>query len=520
MVAVVPAGDPGGRVGPDHVNARAALFRVLVVDELVLAGCELLLGPPPIDRPLKDGSRYQALGHEVEVGVGGSAARVSRYHAGEHRCGRRRDRLVVVVQTPLDHLGLVAAGPAQPLHGQAEHLQAGGLGGIRPADGRTTVADDHGRSLGGPLSRQGLDGPGRHPGDRRRPLGSLGHPVFPADDIGLELLHPIRMRFQVVLVVCAAREPLVRDGQVESRVGVRQDGDPLVGVDRVGIVAVGRDVDLPDTQLTPPEAQPTRKLALPSPRGRLLVTSPEKQQLRVLRDVPDEVLLRHLLAHRLTAPDVFCPPPPAFPTVGLADLQGVAAEQAQQLAAAAVRTMDHLVLAVLIGLVKDGLRPVLLLHPQHLAGDDVERLVPGDTHVLAHSPVLDVAPTRTRRAQGAAVVEVHPLHREADARRGIDAFLVHDTERRDQALVARFEGLAPGVHHPGLDFLPGVLVVVAGRPDADDPAVLGVHHRGVGSGAGPAPTQVPDGGPFLSLTALLVPTHLGLLNRRAAAKLE
>ncbi len=75
-------------------------------------------------------------------------------------------------------------------------------------------------------------------------------------------------------------------------------------------------------------------------------------------------------------------------------------------------------------------------------------------------------------AGSAARVEVHPLHGVADAGRREDPLLVGEAERRGQRLVARVEGLAPGVHDPGLDFFLGVLVVEAGGADADDLAVL------------------------------------------------
>jgi hypothetical protein len=202
--------------------------------------------------------------------------------------------------------------------------------------------------------------------------------------------------------------------------------------------------------------------------------------------------LRHLLAHRLAAPYVLGAPPPALPAVGVADLQGVATEQLQQLAHAAVRTVHALVLAVLVGLVEDGSRPVGLLDAYELVGDDVQRLVPGDALVLALAAVLGVAAAQAGGPRRAARVEVHALHGVAHPARREHALLVGQAQRRRQALVAGLEGLAAGVHHPGLDLLPGVLVVVTGGTDADDLAVLHIHHAGVGAVVYAAPTDVPD----------------------------
>ena len=78
-----------------------------------------------------------------------------------------------------------------------------------------------------------------------------------------------------------------------------------------------------------------------------------------------------------------------------------------------MRTVHHLVLAVLVVLVEDGGGAVRLLDPEHLAGDDVERLVPADALVLADAPVLDVAAARP--VEPVPRIEVHPLHGVADA---------------------------------------------------------------------------------------------------------
>ena len=65
-VAVVPAGDAARRVGPDHVQPGAALFRrvrELVVDELVLGLGVLRAGAGEVDGlAVEDGLLDQRLG--------------------------------------------------------------------------------------------------------------------------------------------------------------------------------------------------------------------------------------------------------------------------------------------------------------------------------------------------------------------------------------------------------------------------------------------------------------------------
>ena len=63
--------------------------------------------------------------------------------------------------------------------------------------------------------------------------------------------------------------------------------------------------------------------------------------------------------------------------------------------------------------------------------------------------------------RSAVGIEVDPLHGETDPGRGVDPFLVGDAEGRRKSLVAGLEGLAAGVHDPGLHFLFGVLLEVA-----------------------------------------------------------
>ena len=378
----------------------------------------------------------------------------------------------LVEQAPLDHLGLVLARLAEALHGEADALEASRLGGVGAADAGAAVADDDRRALAGPLVGQSLDDARGDAADGGCPLRRLLDAVLFAHDVGLVLVDAHGVGGEVLLVVGALAEPAVRDRDVERGVRVGEHRDPAVGVHGGGVVEVGADVDLLDADLTPPVAQAARELALPAPRGGLLVAAPEQQQFGVLGDVPEQVALL-ALADGLAAPEVLVAPPPAFPAVGLADLEGEAAPLAQQLAAGAVAGLHDLVLAVLVALVEQGGRAVLLLDAVHLAGDDVQRLVPGDALVLAHAAVLRVAL--------AVGVEVDAHHRVADACRRVDALLVGDAVRRDQGLHAGLERAATHLELPGVEIRLLVLPVVVHRTDADDLAVLHVHHRCIGA---------------------------------------
>ena len=120
---------------------------------------------------------------------------------------------------------------------------------------------------------------------------------------------------------------MIGDGQVQSGVGVRQDGDPRVGVHCGAVVHVRADVDLLDPQIVEPVAELTHRLATPAPRGGLGVAAAEDERLGVLGDVREDVGLVGRLAYRLTSPYVLGAPVPTLPTVGVAGLRGAITHQ-------------------------------------------------------------------------------------------------------------------------------------------------------------------------------------------------
>ena len=430
----------------------------------------------PGDRRVQDGLRDHGLGDEARHGAGDEAA-VGRTQARD--VGRRRQRVERgdAEQRPLHELELVGAGLAEALHAEERNLEARRLGGEAGADVASAVAVRDGHAVGRPVAREGLDGAGGHAADLLGPLGRLRHAVLAAEHVVAEVVEADRMRVEVLLVVGVLGDPRVGDGELEGRIGVGQDGDPLVGVDGVGVVHVGRDVDLLHADLGEPEAQAARHHAAPAKRRGLGVAAPEQHGVAVLGNVFDDVVLAVLLAERVHAPDVLGAPVPAFPAVGLARLQREAAEQVQKVRHAAVGGMDDLRLAVAVDLGEHGVGAVGLDDALELGGDELGRLVPADAFVLAHAAGLRMAL--------AGRIPVDALERIGDAVLRVDALLVHERQRRDERLETRLEGVPARLDLPVVEIFGGVVLVEVERTDAQDLVVflVDVDRAGVGAQA-------------------------------------
>ncbi len=320
-----------------------------------------------------------------------------------------------------------------------------------------------------------------------RPLGGLRNTILFAQHVVLELLEPYRMGLDVLLVIRALGHPHVRHAQIEGRVGVGQHRDPLVGMNGSAVVEVRRDVNLLDAEFGPPVAQPAGQLTVEAPRSGLGVASPEEDAVAVLGHIPHDVGHRDHLPQVLATPDVLGSPVPAFPAVGVARLQGVAAEQAQQAPVTAVGGVHRLGLRMPVGLRQDGLHAVLLIDTLDLSDHDVEGFIPGDALVLADAAILGVAPTRARRARGAVRVPVDPLERIEHPVRRVDPVLVAQGEGRDQGVHGGRELLPSRLQLPGLDLR--VLLVVFKWAYADDLAFAALHPHAVGVRRDPYETE-------------------------------
>ena len=240
------------------------------------------------------------------------------------------------------------AGFAQALHAQEVGLQPRRLMRVRAADVRAAVEVDDGRDLPGPLLGQGLDGPLGHAALVRGPFRGLGDAVLAAEHVVLELLEAHHVGGHVVLVVRALDHPGVGDGQVQRRVGVGEDGDPLVGVDRAGVVEVGRDEDLLLAQLAPVVEDVGGELAGEAPGRRLEIGTDVDEHVRVLGHVVHHVVGRQAKPVLAVAPDVLGAPVPALPAVGVAHHLGEAAGEREQVHHDPVDAVHRLGLAVAV----------------------------------------------------------------------------------------------------------------------------------------------------------------------------
>ena len=406
-------------------------------------------------------------------------ARVRGEHEGAPFAVRQGVQRLHAVEAPLHHLEHVAPGRAHALHGQKGDLQAGGLVGEHRADVAAAVAVGGRHVVLRPIPRERLDLPRGHAAFALGPLGRFGLAVLPAHDVELEVLEIDRMRVQVLLVVGAFLDPRVGYAQPQRRVGVGKHRDPLVGVHRGPVVHVGADVDLPDADLAPEVADLRGHLATPAPGRGFRVAPHEQHGVAVLAGVHQQIRLERLLAHRVHAPHVLGAPVPAFPAVGLAGLQGEAAQQVQKMRVAAVAGMHDLRLPMAVALQEHRRGPVFVDAPPDLVGADLRGLVPADALVSAD-------PARFGMALPVGV-PVDALERVRHAVLGVHALLVADRQGRQRGLEAARERVAAHGELPGIDLVLGVLVVQAQRPDARDAPVLHVHRGRVASGAEPAP---------------------------------
>ena len=506
-VAVVPARHLTRRVGPDHVDAAEAGAGVLHLLELVLlrrvavvvadgllARGEALQAPPfgvtlqyglvdvaagdelqrrgelleevdQLRRPLLLRRRELEAAGDVDVGLDVAVHGTQRVGDGRDlrdELALIRHRVVLVPEIPFDHLRLMHAGLADAAHAEQHDLEPGRLRRVRAADVAAAVAVDDRCGLPGPVTGEGLDRPLPDAALLTGPGRGLRHAVLAAEDVVLEFVEAVGVGRDVVLVIRPLGDPDIRDRELQRHVGIRQDGDPLVGVDGGAVVQVGADVDAFQADLAEPVAEPARHMRHDAERRRLRVAAPEKEQIGVPGDVGVEVRLRGHLADRLAAPDVFRPPEPALPRVHVAHLQRVPAHEGEKPVRAAVGRGDVLALAVHIGLTQHRLRPVFFLLPHKLVRDDLRRLVPAYTDVFRFAPVLRIAL--------AVGIPVHTLEGIAHPVRGVDAGFVAEAERRDRHTIRGLERLAAGVYLPRVAVFFGVFLIVDVWPDAGDAA--------------------------------------------------
>ena len=487
LVAAIQAGGEGGVVRPEHLDAGHALGRELELLELI--GAIVGRGAVSVPAELLTAERFVDVAlRNLMIGV---RADYPSIEAGtRRRSDLRRGNRAAGLHTekrPLDELDRRAAGKADSLHAHEVHLEARRLGRESGADERAAVAVSDRDAVTRPIASERLNLVRRNAADRLRPFGRFRNPVFLAQHVVLEPVEADGVGVDVFLLVGAFRHPHVRDGELERRVGVRQDGNPLVGMHDRRVVRIGGDRDMLHAAIVEPEGKLARQLAAPSRRGRLEVAAPVQHGIRMLGDILRRVGRESVLPNRVHSPCVLGAPVPTFPAVRVARLHGVAAAQVEHRGLAAMAAVHRFAFPMAVGLAENCVGTVLIVNALHLRGDELASLVPADADVLARAAVLRV-PLAFR-------IPVDTLHGERDAVLGIRAALVHKRERRRRGLHARLERLAASAFkNPVVQLFFGVIVFEAHGANADELAILHIRCDHVRTATACLKTEVVDDG--------------------------
>ena len=294
------------------------------------------------------------------------------------------------------------AGLSESLHSQQHDLQAGRLRGVRSPYIAAAVSVADGDNVFCPIICQGFDGPDFDAAFFTGPFRGLGDPVFLAEDIVCEFIKPISMGRDIFLIISVVCQPLVGDRQLQSRIRIRQDRDPFVGVDGGAVVEVRADVNALDPQFRKPVAKKGRHLHAESQRGDLRVAAPKEQAVTVLRHIRDQVALGVLFAYRFAAPDMLGTPVPAFPGIHVAHLLGIAAGERKHPVGTAVGRGNIFSFPVHIGFAQNGFRRIGLIDPFDLIRAQFRCFFPGNALVAA-DPAGFRMPVAVR-------IPVDPLH--------------------------------------------------------------------------------------------------------------
>ena len=273
------------------------------------------------------------------------------------------------------------------------------------------------------------------------------------------------------------------DGELQGDIGIRQDRNPLVGMNRSTIVEVRAHVDLLDADVSEPIRDEARHLTTPAPRRGLGIAAPDKDGVGVLGDILDDVVGNGLHADGIHAPDMLGTPIPALPGVWLTSLLQKAARERQQVGLATMRRVNGLGLSMAIGLRVDGERAAFVLNPLDL-GNDVASLIPGDALVLGNATVLRIALT--------VGIPIDALQGVRNAILGVGAHLVCSGQRWRAACHARLQHMPISFDLPIVQVFGFVELVIVQRPDASDSSVLHIDLSDVCTHSKPAESDALD----------------------------
>ena len=253
----------------------------------------------------------------------------------------------------------------------------------------------------------------------------LGRAVLAlAQDVLLPLVEPVGAVLDEEVVVGVLGEPHVADGLGQRRVGARARRDPLVAHGARGAVVVRVDDHELDAQLLHPEPPDEVLLAAVHVGGAVGVDRPEDDLLGVLERVLQQLRLLAVAQAPPVAPGVRGAPVPALPAVGVVEALAVA-EDVEEAAQRAELVVQEAPVVVGRGHGGDGRRTVGLADAGDLAGDEVERLVPGDALVLVLAAQLrmplpvGVEVLALQRVLDAVRVDALPLRHLVALQRGL-----------------------------------------------------------------------------------------------------
>ena len=339
--------------------------------------------------------------------------RLDAVHALRQRRHRHRVAALAVVRQRAERVGVAAARQSQLPQRRGQHrAHPDRLFAMFGALQRMRHGHQH--ALARQQTRDPRDVRGRHAADRRGPGRILGLAVRAAHQVVLEAIPAFAEVAQERLVVPAIGHQLVHQRQHQRHVGARHGAHPLRR--RVRRQVGGQRTDVQE--------------AAAAPRG---------LAHRVALDVPADaaagharVLQRHAAEgqhHVGVRHDLFPGDVAAGHVVHAAQdvrqdhgrgARAVAVDRAHVAAQRGVQEAVHLALRVMeaagagpaIRTAEHRLRAVLVAHPSQFGGQQVQRVVPAERHVIVASP----ARIRTRPAFQPAA----PHHRRGDARRMVE----------------------------------------------------------------------------------------------------
>ena len=197
---------------------------------------------------------------------------------------------------------------------------------------------------------------------------------------------------------------------------------------RGGVVEEGVDEDLLDAALLEPQPPGGRLVAAVDAVRGVGVVAPVDHQLGVSQRVLEQVVVLRVAEPPPEAVGVGRAPVPAFPAVRVVQDVGEP-DEVEEPRPGRGPVAEVAPVVVRRGPGRDRLGPVLGADALHLAGDQLERLVPADPLVAGLAAVLRVALP--------VGVEVDPLHRVEDALVRVDPSPLGQREGRDAGLARR-----------------------------------------------------------------------------------